>query len=117
MSKGWQNLGALLLVASFFVCLMLSATHVSFGGPVAFAYGGTVHGGLLTLFAAMIAWFSVRDGQRWGWWTLLFALVVIAGTRLAVDRSCTVKIFWQHGCHTFLIGLALGAVGLVLTRD
>jgi hypothetical protein len=117
MSKGWQNLGALLLAASFFICLMLSATSISLRGHMAFSYGGTVQGGLLTLLAVMVAWFSVRDGQRWGWWTLLFALLAIAISRLAVDRSCTVKIFWQHGCHQFMLGLVLGVIGLVLTRD
>jgi hypothetical protein len=43
--------------------------------------------------------------------------LTVAVVRIGVDRSCTVGIFWQHGCHQFMIGLALGVIGLVLTRD
>jgi hypothetical protein len=117
MSKGWQTVGALLIAASYFICLMWSSVSFSLHGKFSFAYGGTLIGGLLTFVAVMVAWFAVRDGQRWSWWTLLFGLITIAVARLAVDRSCSVKIFWQHGCHQFMIGLVLGAIGFVLTRD
>jgi hypothetical protein len=117
MSKGWQTAGALLIAAGYFICLRGSSVSLSLHGHAAISYGGTLQGGLLTFFAVMLAWFSVRDGQRWSWWTLLLGLLTIAIARLAIDRSCTVKIFWQHGCHQFMIGLILAAIGFVLTRD
>jgi len=91
--------------------------NFSFHGHVSFAYGGSLQGGLLTFVAVMVAWFGVRDGQKWSWWTLLIGLLAVAVARIAVDRSCSVKIFWQHGCHQFMIGSVLAAIGFVLTRD
>jgi hypothetical protein len=117
MSKGWNTFGALLLAAGFFICLMWSSMNVSLHGGFSMSYGGTIHGGVITFLAVMIAWFGVRDGQRWAWWSLLLALLTVAVIRIGVDRSCTVGVFWQHGCHQFMIGLLLGVIGLVLTRD
>lgn len=116
MAKGWSTVGALLIAASFFICLMWASISLSLH-HAAVSYGGNIQAGLFTFMAMMIAWFGVRDGQRWAWWTLLIGLIAIAVQRLAIDRSCTVKIFWQHGCHQFMIGLVVGAIGFILTRD
>jgi hypothetical protein len=116
MTKGWSTVGVLLIAISFFICLMWANVSISFH-HASVSYGGNIQGGLLTFMAVMIAWFGVRDGQRWAWWTLLLGLITVAVTRLAVDRGCTVKIFWQHGCHQFMIGLVIGAIGFILTRD
>ena len=117
MSKTWETVGALLIAAGYFICLMWSGVSISLHGHAAFSFNGTLQGGLLTFMAVMVAWFGVRDGQRWSWWTLLIGLLAVAVARIAVDRSCSVKIFWQHGCHQFMIGLVLAAIGFVLTRD
>jgi hypothetical protein len=118
MSKGWNTVGSLLIAVAFFVCLMFSKLSLSLhGGQGGASYSGTVEGALITFAAVMIAWFGIRDGQRWAWWTLLVALLTIAIQRLAVDRTCTVQIFWKHGCHQFMLGLVIGAIGFILSRD
>jgi hypothetical protein len=114
MAKGWNTVGALLIAAGFFICLMWASVSVSLHSAT---MSLSIQGSLMTFMAVMIAWFGVRDGQRWAWWTLLIGLISIAAQRLVVDRSCTVKIFWQHGCHQFMIGLVVGAIGFILTRD
>lgn len=113
---GWNTLGALLISAAFMLCLMSPNFSISLrSGTVSFV--GSTQGMLLPLFGIAIAWFGVRDGQRWAWWTVLLGLLTVAILRIAVDRSCSVRIFWQHGCHQFMLGLLLGAIGLVVARD
>ena len=113
---GWNTTGALLLCAAFILCfaspvIAHSQSHATFAISVIFQEM------LLPIFGIAISWFGVRDGQRWAWWTVLFGLLVIAILRISTDRACTVRIFSQHGCHQFMIGLVVGAVGLVLSRD
>ncbi|MFZ2086036.1 MAG: hypothetical protein WAU92_16185, partial [Candidatus Sulfotelmatobacter sp.] len=64
-----------------------------------------------------LASFPIRRGERWAlgtsfaMWTMLFL------TRPYTDPRCLVVLDpHQHGCHTFMIAVLLGIVGLVLAR-
>ena len=63
----------------------------------------------------------VRRGEPWAVWTSLLTLTLLLITRLATDPRCLVVLDpHQHGCHTFMIAIVLGVVGLVvagLTRS
>jgi len=113
---GWNTTGALLLSAAFILCFASPAIAHSHSGAT-FTVSATFQEMLLPIFGIAISWFGVRDGQRWAWWTVLLGLLVIAVLRISTDRACTVRIFSQHGCHQFMIGLVVGAIGLVLSRD
>jgi hypothetical protein len=42
-------------------------------------------------------------------------LIIMFVTRIATDPRCLVVLDpHQHGCHTFMIAIALGVVGLAL---
>jgi len=63
----------------------------------------------------MIALVPLRRGERWALWTLLAMLLIPVITRLAADPRCLVVLDpHQHGCHTFMIAVLLGIVGLAL---
>jgi hypothetical protein len=113
---GWSTTGALLLCAAFILCFaspVIAPSH----SHATFSVTATFQEMLLPIFGIAISWFGVRDGQRWAWWTVLLGLLVIAILRISSDPRCTVRIFSQHGCHQFMLGLVVGAVGLVLSRD
>ena len=63
----------------------------------------------------MLALVPLRRGERWALWTLLAMLIILLVTRIATDPRCLVVLDpHQHGCHTFVIAVVLGAVGLAL---
>jgi hypothetical protein len=63
----------------------------------------------------MLALVPLRRGERWALWTLLAMLLIPVITRLAADPRCLVVLDpHQHGCHTFMIAVLLGIVGLAL---
>jgi len=65
----------------------------------------------------MLALVPLRRGERWALWTLLAMLLIPVITRLAADPRCLVVLDpHQHGCHTFMIAVLLGIVGLALAR-
>jgi hypothetical protein len=76
--------------------------------PVALACAVAVAGIVLALV-------PLRRGERWSLWTSLAMLIIMFVTRIATDPRCLVVLDpHQHGCHTFMIAIALGVVGLVL---
>ena len=76
--------------------------------PIALACG-------LSIMGIMLALIPVRRGEAWAIWTSLITLTILLITRVATDPRCLVVLDpHQHGCHTFMIAIALGAVGLVL---
>lgn len=76
--------------------------------PVALASSVAVIGVILALI-------PIRRGERWASWTSLATLLALLGTRLATDPRCLVVLDpHQHGCHTFIIAVLLGVVGLAL---
>jgi hypothetical protein len=71
----------------------------------------------LALMGTMLAIVSLRRGERWSLWTQLSIFVILFVTRMATDPRCLVVLDpHQHGCHTFMIAMVLGIVGLVLAR-
>ena len=71
----------------------------------------------LALMGIMLALIPLRRGERWSLWTSLSIFVILFITRMATDPRCLVVLDpHQHGCHTFMIAVVLGIVGLVLAR-
>ena len=65
----------------------------------------------------MLALIPIRRGERWAIWTSLATLMILLGTRMVSDPRCLVVLDpHQHGCHTFMIAVFLGAIGLLLAR-
>jgi hypothetical protein len=63
----------------------------------------------------MLALVPLRRGERWALWTLLAMLTIFFLTRITTDPRCLVVLDpHQHGCHTFMIAVLLGVVGLAL---
>jgi hypothetical protein len=57
----------------------------------------------------------LRNGERWAWWTQLAIWAVLFITRISTDPRCLVVLDpHQHGCHSFMIAIVLGVVGLAL---
>lgn len=78
--------------------------------PVALACTVAVAGIVLALI-------PLRRGERWALWTLFAMFLIPFVTRLTTDPRCLVVLDpHQHGCHTFMIAVLLGLVGLVLAR-
>lgn len=76
--------------------------------PVALASSVAVIGIILALI-------PIRSGERWAIWTSLLTLLLLLATRLVTDPRCLVVLDpHQHGCHTFMIAVLLGVVGLAL---
>jgi hypothetical protein len=64
-----------------------------------------------------LALIPIRRGERWAMWTSLATLMVLLIPRITADPRCLVVLDpHQHGCHSFLLAIVLGVVGLVLAR-
>ena len=71
----------------------------------------------LAVAGIMLALVPLRRGERWALWTQLAVLTILFVTRMVTDPRCLVVLDpHQHGCHTFMIAVALGVVGLVMAR-
>jgi hypothetical protein len=71
----------------------------------------------LAVAGIMLALVPFRRGERWALWTQVAMLLILFATRMATDPRCLVVLDpHQHGCHTFMIAVVLGLVGLVLAR-
>lgn len=76
--------------------------------PVALALAVAVVGILLALI-------PIRHGEHWALWTSFATLIILFVPRVATDPRCLVVLDpHQHGCHTFMIAVVLGMVGLGL---
>jgi len=76
--------------------------------PVALGCALAFVGIILTLI-------PIRRGERWAVLTCLAMLIILFATRMASDPRCLVVLDpHQHGCHTFMIAMVVGVVGLVL---
>ncbi len=63
----------------------------------------------------MLALVPIRRGERWALWTALGSLIILLVQRTTTDPRCLVVFDpHQHGCHTFMIAVVLGIVGLAL---
>ena len=83
-----------------------------YAGPWPVALGCAI-----ALAGIMLALVPVRRGERWSWWTSLAVWTTLFITRIASDPRCLVVLDpHQHGCHTFMIAVALGIIGLIMAR-
>lgn len=70
----------------------------------------------LAVAGIMLAVVPLRRGERWALWTSLAMMLILLGTRLATDPRCLVVLDpHQHGCHTFMIAILVGVIGLALS--
>jgi hypothetical protein len=71
---------------------------------------------ILTGTGIMLALIPIRRGERWALWTSLATLLALFTVRLSTDPRCLVVLDpHQHGCHTFMIAMLVGVIGLGLT--
>src|SRR5262245_57957921 len=71
----------------------------------------------LTVAGIMLALVPLWRGESWAMWTQLAMLAILFATRMTTDPRCLVVLDPnQHGCHTFMIAMVVGVVGLVLAR-
>lgn len=69
----------------------------------------------VALIGIILAMIPIRRGEHWAVWTSLATFLVLLATRLATDPRCLVVLDpHQHGCHTFMLTVLLGTVGLAL---
>ena len=72
--------------------------------------------GSLAITGVVLALIPIRRGERWAMFTSFGSFLILFVTRMATDPRCLVVLDpHQHGCHTFIIAIALGIVGLILT--
>jgi hypothetical protein len=65
----------------------------------------------------MLALVPLRRGEQWALWTSFAMWIILLLTRLATDPRCRVVLDpHQHGCHSFMIAMVLGVMGLALAR-
>jgi hypothetical protein len=70
---------------------------------------------VLAFIGGILALIPIRRGERWAIWTSAAMFLVLLIVRFATDPRCLVVLDpHQHGCHTFMISMALGFVGLGL---
>jgi len=71
----------------------------------------------LAVAGIMLALVPLRHGDRWALWTQVAIFIILFVPRMMTDPRCLVVLDpHQHGCHTFMIAVVLGVIGLVLAR-
>jgi hypothetical protein len=69
----------------------------------------------LAIAGIALALVPIRRGETWAMLTSLTIFIILLTTRMATDPRCLVVLDpHQHGCHTFMIAMVLGVVGVVL---
>ncbi len=122
-----RKLGVGLVVAAYAALLYTSLAapayakaHPQLGAATLAEYAGPWPVALacsLSIMGMMLALIPIRRGERWAIWTSLATLMILLGTRMVSDPRCLVVLDpHQHGCHTFMIAVFLGVIGLLLAR-
>jgi hypothetical protein len=76
--------------------------------PVALSCALALNGLVLTVI-------PIRRGEKWAIWLCTVTLLLLLATRIASDSRCLVVLDpHQHGCHTFMISMVFGLIGLAL---
>jgi len=123
----WRKAGIALVVLAFTLLLYTSLAapayaraHPHLGVEMLAEYARPwpmALGSAVAVAGIMLALVPLRRGERWAFWTLLAVLIILLIPRLASDPRCLVVLDpHQHGCHTFMISIVLGAIGLILAR-
>jgi hypothetical protein len=72
----------------------------------------------VALAGIMLALVPLRRREGWAMWTSLAMLIILVVARFTSDPRCLrVLDPHQHGCHTFMIAVVLGLLGLALARS
>jgi hypothetical protein len=120
-----RKTGVWLIVLAYAVLLYSSLAaqaygraHAHLGLAVIAEYGSpwpVALGCAVAVAGIVLALIPIRRGERWAIWTSLAMLIILLATRLASDPRCLAVLDpHQHGCHTFMITVALGVAGLAL---
>jgi len=95
-------------------------THVYLGVALLSEYAAPWPVTLTCVLAGIgiiLAVIPIRRGERWAILTAATSLVALLATRLWTDPRCALAVVsdpHQHGCHTFMIAIVLGLIGLAL---
>ncbi|HZI59047.1 MAG TPA: hypothetical protein VFF39_19855 [Verrucomicrobiae bacterium] len=122
-----QKLGIRMVVAAYALLVYMAVSSIPYArahphlDPVLLAQYASpwpvALGCSLALMGIMLALIPLRRGERWSLWTALAIFIILFITRITTDPRCLVVLDpHQHGCHTFMIAMILGVVGLVLAR-
>jgi len=120
-----RKTGIGLLVAAYALVLYTSLAapayahaHQRLGAAVLAAYAApwpVALASALALNGLVLALIPIRRGERWAIWLCAVTLLILLATRTASDPRCLVVLDpHQHGCHTFMISVVFGLVGLAL---
>jgi hypothetical protein len=123
-----RNTGIALLVIAYTLLLYTSLgaipyarAHQHLGAAMLAEYSSPWPVSLGCVFALtgiVLALVPIRRGERWAMWTSFAGFLLLLAVRMATDPRCLVVLDpHQHGCHTFMIAIVLGIVGLALARS
>jgi hypothetical protein len=122
-----RKIGTGLITAAYALLLYMSlGARLASGGhhhfdPILSAeYGApwpVALGVVVALAGIALAMVPIRHGEGWAIWTSLAMLAILFGVRITTDARCLAVLDpHQHGCHTFMIAVLVGVVGLALAR-
>jgi uncharacterized membrane protein HdeD (DUF308 family) len=74
-------------------------------------------GTILPAVGIVLTAVPLRRRERWSFWTLLLTFAALLVGRFLSDPRCMVVLDpHQHGCHTFMIAIVLGIIGVIMAR-
>jgi hypothetical protein len=120
-----RRIGVWLTVAAYAIFLYIAISapfyahaHPNLGAHMLAEYAAPWPAALmgsLGLVGIVLALIPIRKGERWAILTSFATFAILFVTRMAADPRCLVVLDpHQHGCHTFIIAVVLGVVGLIL---
>ena len=119
--KGGVGLGVLAYALLLYMSLAAPAyarAHQDLGPAMLAAYAApwpAALGCTVAVSGIVLALIPLHRGERWAVWVLLAMMIIPFVTRLATDPGCRVVLDpHQHGCHTVMLAVLLGIVGLAL---
>ena len=109
-----------LLLFTTFGAVLFANSHSQHDITITAEFTGRWTVALTAVIAAVgivLSLVPLRRKEGWAWWTSLGVFVALLAARFASDPRCLVVLDpHQHGCHTFMIAIVIGIVGLVLAR-
>jgi len=71
---------------------------------------------VFALTGVVLALIPVRRGEKWAVWTCVSTFLLLLIVRIMTDTRCLVVLDpHQHGCHTFMLLVIVGLIGLMLS--
>lgn len=93
-------------------------THSHVSGAMSSEYDApwpVILGSVVSGIGIVLALVPIRRGESWAVWTSFATLLALLAARLASDPRCRAVLDpHQHGCHTFMIAIVIGVIGLGL---